>query len=227
MYCSTGTEICRDLSEAGVCPTSSNRCLAGTAEEYKIKCDNNCECKAFTLINRCADHCCQIANEGNKDYKCKKGKCVLTGDCEEECVDISKCVGNFNVVTSGLTICPDGLVCVERESCKIASTVPQLPTTPTNSINVQEPTSSSNGSTVNLSNKPLSEILEDLIKWLLKIVILIAILMIIVSGAMYMISAGDQQKVDTAKKALTYAILGLLVVVLAYAIVDTLVGILT
>lgn len=118
--------------------------------------------------------------------------------------------------------------------CKKASTVPQLPSnadvtpaTPTSSITVREPTSTTSGSTVNLPKKPLSKILEDLIKWLLQIVILIAILMIIVSGAMYMISAGDQQKADTAKKALTYAILGLLVVALAYAIVNTLVDILT
>ena len=101
------------------------------------------------------------------------------------------------------------------------------PITPTNSLTAQELASSASGSMVNLPKKPLSEILEDLIKWLLKIVILIAILMIIVSGAMYMISAGDQTKTDTAKKALTYAILGLLVVALAYAIVNTLVDILT
>jgi hypothetical protein len=110
----------------------------------------------------------------------------------------------------------------------VPSMLPTEPSaTPTNSIIIEEPTLTASGSTVNLSNKPLSKILEDLIKWLLQIVILIAILMIIVSGAMYMISAGDQKKADTAKKALTYAILGLLVVVLAYAIVDTLVDILS
>ena len=93
-------------------------------------------------------------------------------------------------------------------------------------IEVSAPTPSQN-TTVNLPNKSLSEILQDLIKWLLQIVILIAILMIIVSGIMYMISAGDQQKAETAKKALTYAILGLLVAGLAYAIVKTLVDVLS
>jgi hypothetical protein len=142
--------------------------------------------------------------------------------CSNIIVGATGCGGGERCCTG----CGGGERCCQKESCQKDSTVPQLPTD-NGGINVQEPTTTSGGSTVNLSDKKLSEILEDLIKWLLKIVILIAILMIIVSGAMYMISAGDQQKADTAKKALTYAILGLLVVALAYAIVNTLVDILT
>ena len=167
--------------------------------------------------------CCQIESCAD----CITGKKGI-------CCDVS--VNQFacsNVIV-GATGCGGGECCCQVESCQIVSTVPMLPTnanttpaTPTNSINVQAPALTNGDASVNLPTKKLSEILEDLIKWLLKIVILIAILMIIVSGAMYMISAGDQTKTDTAKKALTYAILGLLVVALAYAIVNTLVDILS
>ena len=236
LYCVSSFSSCTGIvacEDSQFCPTSLDRCFTGTASEYEIKCDASCKCiEKPTLINRCTDYCCRLL-KGNQNCKCDGGKCVFTGNCKEECVDITKCTGKASVVinSDGPTDCQDGLVCVYKESCKIASTVPMLPisanVTPANSITVSEPTSSNSGTTVNLSDKKLSEILEDLIKWLLQIVILIAILMIIVSGAMYMISAGDQQKADTAKKALTYAVLGLLVVALAYAIVDTLVDVLT
>jgi cytochrome bd-type quinol oxidase subunit 2 len=46
-----------------------------------------------------------------------------------------------------------------------------------------------------------------------------AVLMFIVGGFMYLTSAGNEQTVTTAKKTLTYALIGLFVIVLAQAIV--------
>lgn len=46
----------------------------------------------------------------------------------------------------------------------------------------------------------------------------IAIIIIIVSGIMYVTSAGNASSVTKAKNALTYAIVGLVVVLIAYAI---------
>jgi heme/copper-type cytochrome/quinol oxidase subunit 4 len=91
---------------------------------------------------------------------------------------------------------------------------------------VVEPAADGDGA-IGLTTKPISKILKDLIKWLLQIVILLAILMLIVSGVMYMISSGDAEKANTAKRAFSYAILGLLVAGLAWAIVKTVVDLLS
>ena len=48
----------------------------------------------------------------------------------------------------------------------------------------------------------------------------IAIIIIIVSGIKFLISGGDAKKVDSAKKSLTYAVIGLILILSAYFIVS-------
>ncbi len=45
-------------------------------------------------------------------------------------------------------------------------------------------------------------------------------IMIIIAGMMYLTSAGDQQKMTTAKTALKYAIMGIIIALLAIPIVE-------
>ncbi len=61
--------------------------------------------------------------------------------------------------------------------------------------------------------------IEDVLNAILGILAVLSILMIVVSGVMYITSAGDQGRVDTAKKMLTYSIVGLVVSLLGYVIV--------
>lgn len=51
---------------------------------------------------------------------------------------------------------------------------------------------------------------------------LIAMSVLIYSGYQYVISFGEEDKVDKAKKAITYAIIGIIIILLSYAIVNTL-----
>ena len=53
---------------------------------------------------------------------------------------------------------------------------------------------------------------------------IIAAVVIIIAGVQYMISAGDPGKVATAKKAILYAIIGLIVSLSAYAITNFILG---
>lgn len=53
---------------------------------------------------------------------------------------------------------------------------------------------------------------------------ILAVVMIIYSGLQMMISSGDSSKTETAKKTLTYAVVGLVVVMLSYVIVGFVVG---
>jgi|AntRauTorckE6833_2_1112554.scaffolds.fasta_scaffold33543_3 cytochrome bd-type quinol oxidase subunit 2 len=60
---------------------------------------------------------------------------------------------------------------------------------------------------------------SNLIEVLLFVLGIISVIMIIVSGIMYVTSAGSPDKVKKAKDTLTYSVIGLAVALLAYAIV--------
>ncbi len=65
---------------------------------------------------------------------------------------------------------------------------------------------------------------ENIINYLLYGVGLVAVVMIIVAGIQMTTSAGDAGAVAKAKKTLTFAIIGLVVALLAYAIVNFVIG---
>ena len=53
---------------------------------------------------------------------------------------------------------------------------------------------------------------------------LIAVLMIIYGGVMVVMSAGDPAKADKGKKILTYAAMGIVIILLSFAFVSTILG---
>jgi hypothetical protein len=50
---------------------------------------------------------------------------------------------------------------------------------------------------------------------------LIAVVMIIYGGFLYVSAAGNQEKIGTAKKIIMYAVIGIVVILLSFAIVNT------
>lgn len=72
-----------------------------------------------------------------------------------------------------------------------------------------------------LTNRPLSEILASGIDWLLGIAAGLTILIVIVGGIYYVTAAGDDQRMTTAKTMITYAIIGLVFIIVSYSIVAT------
>lgn len=50
---------------------------------------------------------------------------------------------------------------------------------------------------------------------------IIAVIMIIYGGIMYVTAAGDQTKIDNAKKIIMYAIVGIIIVLISFALVNT------
>ena len=70
-------------------------------------------------------------------------------------------------------------------------------------------------------DKTASEVIESVIKWMLGIAGVLAIAVIVSSGLMYVTSAGDKDRTNRAQQTLTYAIIGLIVVLIAYSIVTT------
>lgn len=65
---------------------------------------------------------------------------------------------------------------------------------------------------------------ENIINYLLYAIGVIAVVMLIVAGIQMTTSAGDPGAVKKAKMTMTYAIVGLVVAILAYAIVNFVVG---
>lgn len=50
---------------------------------------------------------------------------------------------------------------------------------------------------------------------------LIATIMVIYGGITYVTAAGEQEKIDSAKKIIMYAVVGIIVILLSFAIVNT------
>lgn len=63
-------------------------------------------------------------------------------------------------------------------------------------------------------------LIENIINLLLFIIGAIAVIMIIIGGIRYTLSNGDQGAVTSAKNTILYAIVGLVIAIMAYAIVN-------
>lgn len=62
--------------------------------------------------------------------------------------------------------------------------------------------------------------IEDIINMLLFILGAIAVVMIVIGGIRYATSGGDSSSITSAKNTILYAVVGLVVAILAYAIVN-------
>jgi len=80
------------------------------------------------------------------------------------------------------------------------------------------------GAIIENCDKSLIDFLSSIQSWLVGTVGGLAVLFIVYGGFLYVTSAGNQQKIDTAKKTLTYAIGGLLIVILAGLIFNIITG---
>lgn len=63
-------------------------------------------------------------------------------------------------------------------------------------------------------------IFNDVVNFLLFLIGIISVIMIIYGGIQYALSAGESGKVTSAKNTILYAIVGLIVAILAFAIVN-------
>jgi preprotein translocase subunit SecG len=64
--------------------------------------------------------------------------------------------------------------------------------------------------------------IKGIINFAAKISFILAVFMLVISGLLYSTSAGDSQKIDLAKRAVYYTLLGLFIVFLAWLIIAVL-----
>lgn len=76
------------------------------------------------------------------------------------------------------------------------------------------------GSKNNLNNNNLMTTLNQIINVIIGVIGFIAVVVIILGGVQYTTSAGDSGKVKTAKNTIMYGIIGLIIALLAFSIVN-------
>jgi uncharacterized membrane protein YidH (DUF202 family) len=69
-------------------------------------------------------------------------------------------------------------------------------------------------------------IVLNLVNWVLGILALVAVVLILIGGFRWMTAAGNEEKVDSAKKLLMAAVIGLVIVMAAWGIALYAVGVL-
>jgi hypothetical protein len=75
------------------------------------------------------------------------------------------------------------------------------------------------GGTVGLGTADLKTTVINVISWVLGILALVAVVMIIIGGFQWLTAAGSEEKIEKAKKVISAAVIGLIIVLLAWAIV--------
>lgn len=75
------------------------------------------------------------------------------------------------------------------------------------------------GSRVGLGEADLKNTVINIIRWILGILALLAVVFVIYGGFMWLTSGGDESKIEKAKKIISGAVVGLIIVILAWAIV--------
>lgn len=75
------------------------------------------------------------------------------------------------------------------------------------------------GGSVGLGTADLKQTIVNIISWVLGILALVAVVMIIIGGFQWMTAGGNEEKIEKAKKVISAAVIGLIIVLLAWAIV--------
>ena len=98
------------------------------------------------------------------------------------------------------------------------STFGTVPTT--SAVNVFKPCAGNTDSAVCAdTNNRGATMIDNVVRLLLWAIGVVAVIVIIISGIKYATSDGDASKIKSAKDTILYAVVGLVVAILAYAIV--------
>ncbi|MBI5467402.1 MAG: hypothetical protein HY975_04300 [Candidatus Kerfeldbacteria bacterium] len=75
------------------------------------------------------------------------------------------------------------------------------------------------GSQIGLGNADLKQTVINILNLALGLLALVAVVMIIIGGFTWLTAGGNEEKVDKAKKIISAAVIGLIIVLLAWAVV--------
>ncbi len=72
----------------------------------------------------------------------------------------------------------------------------------------------------NLPNSSIMEIVRNIMNWLLMLVGIVAVIGFAIAGILYLTAAGDEDRIGTAKKAMTWSIVGVIVALVGLVILS-------
>ena len=108
-----------------------------------------------------------------------------------------------------------GLVGVFALALLVPAAVDASSTTTSNPLKLLNETSKEAGVS---TQRELPEVIGSIIQWVLGIVGIILLVMFVYGGVLYATSAGNEDKLETAKKVMLYAILGIVIIALAFVL---------
>ena len=74
------------------------------------------------------------------------------------------------------------------------------------------------GGGTNLPSGSIFDIIQNIMNWLLGLVAIVGVIGFAISGILYLTAAGDEDRIGTAKKAMMYSIIGVIVALLGLVI---------
>jgi len=77
---------------------------------------------------------------------------------------------------------------------------------------------------IGLSDKSVFDVIATVLNWLLGILGVLGVLAFVISGTQYLLSAGDEDLAKTAKRNMTYAIIGLAIALTGLIVVNAIAG---
>lgn len=70
----------------------------------------------------------------------------------------------------------------------------------------------------------IKSLVQTLLNFALSFLGFVATVMVIYGGILYVVSAGDEESVGKAKKILMYAVIGIVIILISFALVNTVLG---
>ena len=92
-------------------------------------------------------------------------------------------------------------------------------------LNVPEEVKRAAGCIIDNNTPDISTVVTNIIKGFIGVVGMVCLIMIVYGGAKYMTSAGSPDKIKSAKNTILYAVIGMVIAVLSFAIVNFVIGI--
>lgn len=211
----SGAVRCCNLNESDVCSGEPNGTL--------------CEDTDNAITGTCQDGICEpdVCSGESNGTPCENEDAGITGTCQD-----GYCVAGGG----GGKTCPTTATC--KADCSISSGESEL-TGPFTNCNQKCCTSSPPpppGGTcpsgfkkeaggvcfptgTGLSEKTIAEILRNLLLWIIYVFGFIAIGAFVISGIQYLVSAGDEDTINTAKRNMKWSLVGVIVALSAFVII--------
>jgi hypothetical protein len=203
-------EACDDGTNNGFCPkTCSTTCAINNA------CASSCTPSSACATSTCVGSTCSDGCGGTVS-----GTKVCTGSCTpSSACATSTCVGST---------CSDGCsgTVSGTKACSSVIDLSQPPTTCSTGFVLRGKLCFPDIGSTSLSNMSVLDLLKKVMNWILSIIAVLAIIAFVISGVQYLVSAGDEDMAETAKRNMTSAIIGLAVALSGLIIVSAIAGLL-